>query len=74
MLIVLTSAAVGSMSIRSSKRLPRDSSSMCTRAWLSFFHRTRFFPEREKQKERCFGNVEPELPWDATDLVRGEVF
>jgi hypothetical protein len=74
MLTLLTSSAAGSISIRSSKRLPRDSSSMRTKAWLSFFHRIRLLPEREKQNERYFGKVEPELPWDATDLARREAF
>lgn len=56
------------MSVRSRKRLPRDSTSMRTNAWLSFFHRMRFFPEREKQNERYLGKVEPSFPEDATDL------
>jgi hypothetical protein len=42
---------------------------MRTKAWLSFFHRMRFFPEREKQNERYFGKVEPWLSEDATDLA-----
>jgi hypothetical protein len=68
MFTVLVSFEAGSMSVRSSKRLPRHSTSMRTNAWLSFFHRMRFFPEREKQNERYFGSVEPWLSWDATDL------
>jgi hypothetical protein len=55
------------MCVRSSKRLPRDSISMCTKAWLSFFHNVRFCPEREKENERYFGSVEPALPADLTD-------
>ena len=74
MLTVLTSFEVGSLSIRSSKRLPRDSASMRTKTWLSFFHRMRFFPEREKQNERYLGNVEPGLSRDVTDLVGREGF
>ena len=62
------------MSAKSSKRLPRDSTSMRTKAWLSFFHRMRFFPEREKQNERYLGNVEPVLSRDVTDLVCREGF
>jgi hypothetical protein len=34
----------------------------------------RFFPEREKQNERIFGNVEPCLSEDATDLGDLEAF
>ena len=55
-------------------RLPRDSASMRIKAWLSFFHRMRFLPEREKQNERYLGNMEPGLPWDMTDLVDREGF
>ena len=62
------------MPAKSSKRLPRDSTSMRTKAWLSFFHRMRFFPEREKQNERYVGNVEPGLSRDVTDLVGREGF
>jgi hypothetical protein len=47
---------------------------MRTKAWLSLFHRMRFFPEREKQNERCLGNMEPELSRDVTDLVGREGF
>jgi hypothetical protein len=47
---------------------------MRTKAWLSFFHRMRFFPEREKQNERDLGNVEPGLSRDMTDLVDREGF
>ena len=74
MLTVLTSSEAGSMSAKSSKRLPRDSVSMRTKAWLSFFHRMRFFPEREKQNERYLGSVEPELSRDVTNLVGREDF
>jgi hypothetical protein len=74
MLTVLTSSEAGSMSARSSKRLPRDSASMRTKVWLSFLHRMRFFPEREKQNERYLGNVEPELSRDVTDLADREGF
>jgi hypothetical protein len=74
MLTVLTSSEAGSMSPKSSKRLPRDSASMRTKAWLSFFHKMRFFPEREKQNERYPGNVEPGLSRDVTDLVGREGF
>jgi hypothetical protein len=66
-LTALASFEAGSMSVRSSKRLPRDSTSIRTNAWLSFFHRMRFFPEREKQNERYLGKVPPELPDDAID-------
>jgi hypothetical protein len=69
MLTVLASSEGGSISVRSSRRLPRDSTSMRTKAWLSFFHRMRFFPEREKQNERYFGKVESWLSEDATDLA-----
>ena len=62
------------MSAKSSKRLPRDSASMRTKAWLSFFHRMILFPEREKQNERYLGNVEPVLSRDVTDLVGREDF
>jgi hypothetical protein len=55
-------------------RLPRDSASMRIKAWLSFFHRMRFLPEREKQNERYLGNMEPGLSWDMTDLVDREGF
>jgi hypothetical protein len=34
----------------------------------------RFFPEREKQNERYFGNVELVLSRDVTDLVCREGF
>ena len=74
MLTVLTSSEAGSMSAKSSKRLPRDSASMRTKAWPSFFHRMRFFPEREKQNERYLGNVEPGLSRDVTVLVDREGF
>jgi hypothetical protein len=74
MLTVLASSEAGSMSARSSKRLPRDSASMRIKAWLSFFHRMRFLPEREKQNERYLGNMEPGLSWDMTDLVDREGF
>jgi hypothetical protein len=47
---------------------------MRTKAWLSFFHRMRFFPEREKQNERDLGNVETGLSPDVTDLVDGDGF
>jgi hypothetical protein len=57
------------MSVKSRKRLPRDSTSMRTNDWLSFFHRMRFFPEREKQNERYLGKVEPWLSEDVTDLA-----
>jgi hypothetical protein len=72
MLTVLASSEAGSMSAKSSKRLPRDSTSTRTKAWLSLFHRMRFSPEREKQNERCLGNMEPELSRDVTDLVGRE--
>ena len=72
MLTVLTSSEAGSMSAKSSKRLPRDSASMRTKAWLSFFHRMRFFPEREKQNERYVGNVGLVPARDVTDLVGRE--
>jgi hypothetical protein len=62
------------MPAKSSKRLPRDSTSMRTKAWLSFFHRMRFFPETEKQNERCPGNVEPGLFRGVADLVGREAF
>jgi hypothetical protein len=74
MLTVLSSSEAGSMSAKSSKRLPRDSTSMHTKAWPSFFHRMRSLPEREKQNERCLGSVEPELSRDVTDLVGREGF
>jgi hypothetical protein len=74
MLTVLTSSEAGSISAKSSKRLPRDSVSMRTKAWPSFFHRMRFFPEREKQNERYLGNVEPGLSRDVADLVDREGF
>jgi len=47
---------------------------MRTKAWLSFFHRMRFFPEREKQNERYFGKVEPWLSEDVTDLAGLDTF
>jgi hypothetical protein len=47
---------------------------MRNKAWLSFSHRMRFFPEREKQDERYIGNVEPGLSRDVTDLVDREGF
>lgn len=72
MLTVLSSSGAGSMSAKSSKRLPRDSASMRTNVWLSFFHRMRFFPEREKQNERYVGNVGLVLPRDVTDSVGRE--
>src|SRR5271170_7868170 len=72
MLTVPTSA--GSMSAKSSKRLPRDSASMRTKTWLSFFHRMRFFPEREKQNKRYPGNVEAGLSSDVTNSVGREGF
>src|ERR1700743_2193463 len=72
MLPVLASSEAGSMPAKSSKRLPRDSTSMRTKAWLSFFHRMRFFPETEKQNERCPGNVGPGLSEAVTDLVGRE--
>lgn len=74
MLTVLASSESGSMSAKSSKRLSRDSASMRNKAWLSFSHRMRFFPEREKQDERYIGNVEPGLSRDVTDLVDREGF
>ena len=74
MLTVLTSSEAGSMCAKSSKRLPRDSTSMRTKAWLSFFHRMRFFPEREKQNERCLGSVEPGPSRDVADVVDREGF
>ena len=74
MLTVPTSSEAGRMSAKSSKRLPRDSTSMRTKAWLSFFHRMRFFPEREKQNERYLGSVETGLSADATDLVDRDAF
>jgi hypothetical protein len=40
---------------------------MRTNAWLSFFHRMRFFPEREKQNERYLGKLPPEVPDDMID-------
>jgi hypothetical protein len=74
MLTVLTSSEAGSMSAKSSKRLPRDSASMRTKTWLSFFHRMRFFPEREKQNKRYLGNVEAGLSSDVTNSVGREGF
>ena len=62
------------MSVKSRKRLPRDSTSMRTNDWLSFFHRMRFFPEREKQNERYLGKVEPWLSKDVTDLADLDAF
>lgn len=47
---------------------------MRTKAWLSFFHRMRLFPEREKQNERYLGNVYPWLSEEATDLAGREAF
>src|SRR6266480_4775823 len=74
MLTVPTSSEAGSMSAKSSKRLPRDSVSMRIKAWLSFFHRMRLFPEREKQNERYLGSVETGLSADVTDLVDRDAF
>ena len=72
MLTVLSSSGAGSMSAKSSKRLLRDSASMRTNVWLSFFHRMRFFPEREKQNERYVGNVGLVLSRDVTDSMGRE--
>ena len=72
MLTVLSSSGAGSRSAKSSKRLPRDSASMRTNVWLSFFHRMRFFPEREKQNERYVGNVGLVLSKDVTDSMGRE--
>src|SRR5271167_2173496 len=74
MVTVVLSSEAGSMFVRFSNRLPRDSTSMRTKDWPSFFHIMRFCPEREKQNERCFGNGEPGFSDDVTDLAGREAF